>query len=96
MDVLQDFSSVAEKTGTYTAMDYADIMEHLVKRWNIADLGNQGIPLSGEAADAQQYLIRMPDRVRKLAERATLREQKAQKGQTSPFSWVFDRPVELV
>lgn len=34
---VQDFSSVAEKTGTYTAMDYADIMEHLIKRWNISD-----------------------------------------------------------
>jgi hypothetical protein len=33
----QDFSSVAEKTGTYTAMDYADIMEHLVKRWRVAE-----------------------------------------------------------
>lgn len=34
---LQDFSSVAEKTGTYTAFDYADIMEHLTKRWKLAE-----------------------------------------------------------
>lgn len=34
---VQDFSSVAEKTGTYTAFDYADIMEHLGKRWKLAD-----------------------------------------------------------
>lgn len=33
---LQDFSSVAEKTGTYTAFDYADIMDHLIKRWDVA------------------------------------------------------------
>lgn len=90
-----DFSSVAEKTGTYTAFDYADIMEHLVNRWDIANLGNKGITLSGEAADAQQYLISMPNRIRKLAERSKVRKQKS-KGQTSPFAWVFDRPVELV
>ena len=35
--VVQDFSSVAEKTGTYTAFDYADIMEHLSKRWKLAE-----------------------------------------------------------
>jgi len=28
---------VAEKTGTYTAFDYADIMEHLSKRWKLAE-----------------------------------------------------------
>jgi acyl-[acyl-carrier-protein] desaturase len=93
--LFQDFSSVAEKTGTYTAFDYADIMEHLVQRWKIADLGTNGIPLTGEAADAQQYLISMPNRVRKLAERAKVRKQQ-KKGQASPFAWVFDRPVELV
>lgn len=90
-----DFSSVAERTGTYTAMDYADIMEHLVHRWKLAELGTQGIPLTGQAADAQQYLISMPNRVRKLAERANVRKQR-QKGSTSPFAWVFDREVQLV
>lgn len=34
---MQDFSSVAEKTGTYTAFDYADIMDHLIKRWSVAE-----------------------------------------------------------
>ena len=30
-----DFSSVAEYTGTYTASDYLDIMEHLIQRWSV-------------------------------------------------------------
>jgi acyl-[acyl-carrier-protein] desaturase len=30
-----DFSAVAEYTGTYTAADYLDIMEHLIDRWTI-------------------------------------------------------------
>lgn len=33
----QDFSAVAEKTGTYTAFDYADIVEYLNRRWRIAE-----------------------------------------------------------
>jgi acyl-[acyl-carrier-protein] desaturase len=34
---LQDFSAVAEKTGTYTAFDYADIVEYLNGRWRIGE-----------------------------------------------------------
>jgi hypothetical protein len=47
---VQDFSSVAEKTGTYTAFDYADIMEHLAKRWKLADRSD----LTGEVSRALQ------------------------------------------
>eukprot|EP00882_Tetradesmus_deserticola_P000899 GHRQ01000976.1.p1 GENE.GHRQ01000976.1~~GHRQ01000976.1.p1 ORF type:complete len:396 (+),score=153.60 GHRQ01000976.1:1140-2327(+) len=90
-NLFADFSSVAEKTGTYTAMDYADITEHLAKRWRLADRGD----LTGEACEAAEYLTKMPDRIRKLTERSMARKQKS-KGQTSPFAWVFDRPVELV
>jgi hypothetical protein len=46
--LFDDFSTVAEKVGVYTASDYADIMEHLVKRWEV-----EGRLLTGEAADAQ-------------------------------------------
>lgn len=48
-----------------------------------------------QACEAADYLVKMPDRIRKLAERSNARKQK-NKGQTSPFAWVFDRPVELV
>lgn len=44
---LQDFASVAEKTGTYTAFDYADIMDHLIKRWDVAGRRD----LTGEVSD---------------------------------------------
>merc|ERR1712078_842839 len=30
-----DFSSVAESLGVYDADDYAEVVEHLVKRWDI-------------------------------------------------------------
>ena len=47
---------------------------------------------SGDAAAAQEYLVRMPDRVRKLAERANARRSKA-KPAAVQFSWIFDRPM---
>jgi acyl-[acyl-carrier-protein] desaturase len=52
-DLFGDFASCAESTGTYTAYDYSEIMAHLIKRWKIADLDG----LSGEAAEAQEYLM---------------------------------------
>lgn len=51
--------------------------------------------LLSQACEAAEYLTKLPDRIRKLTERANARKAKS-KGQTSPFSWVFDRPVELV
>ena len=84
----QDFSSVAERTGTYTAFDYADIMDHLIDRWAVGK--REG--LSGEAAEAQEYLVKLPERIRKLAERANARKKK---GQTANFSWIFNRQVTL-
>lgn len=84
-----DFSAVAERTGTYTAGDYADIMEFLIQKWEVSN--QQG--LSGDAAEAQEYLIKLPARIRKLAERASAR--KKAKPVTSQFSWIYDRPVDL-
>lgn len=87
-NLFADFSAVAERTGTYTAFDYASIMEHLIKRWKVAQVQD----LSGDAAEAQEYLVKLPDRIRKLTERANARKKK---GQTSNFSWIFNREVSL-
>jgi hypothetical protein len=54
---LQDFSSVAEKTGTYTAMDYADIMEHLVKRWRVAERDDLTGEVSSVATSVLQEVL---------------------------------------
>eukprot|EP00951_Prasinocladus_malaysianus_P005840 scaffold41152_cov30-Prasinocladus_malaysianus.AAC.1 len=65
-DLFTDFSAVAERLEVYTAKDYADIMEHLVKRWDVPNRTG----LTPEAAKEQEYLCKLPDRVRKLSERA--------------------------
>ena len=88
-DLFSDFATVAEATGTYTANDYASIMEHLIKRWNIADVKVE----SGEAAEAQEYLMKQPDRIRRLAEFAARKQAKKAPVKES-FSWIFGREVE--
>ncbi|GFH33636.1 uncharacterized protein HaLaN_33034, partial [Haematococcus lacustris] len=56
----------------------------------VAPCSDQG--LSGEAAEAQEYLVKLPDRIRKLAERSQVRKKK---GLTANFSWIFNREVVL-
>jgi len=63
-------------------------VDYLVGRWSVAK--REG--LSGEAAEAQEYLVKLPDRIRKLAERAQARKKK---GMTANFSWIFNREVVL-
>ena len=84
-----DFSAIAENTETYTAFDYADITAHLNKRWRIGD--REG--LGGEAAEAQEYLMGMPARIKKLAERGYSRRKK--KTKSAKFSWIYDRPLDF-
>lgn len=89
-NLFADFSAVAERLGVYTAMDYADIMEHLVDRWEV---GNRR-GLTADAEKAQDYLCRMPGRIRKVAERTEGRRQRGKKN-FAEFSWLFDEEVHL-
>jgi acyl-[acyl-carrier-protein] desaturase len=88
--IFEKFASVAQRTGVYTARDYADILEHLVKRWNVEKLEG----LSGRGHKAQDYVCSLPNRFRKLEERAsTAKKSGSKKGS---FSWIFDREVDLI
>merc|ERR1711990_703692 len=89
-DLFMDFASVADRTGTYTAYDYASIMDHLIKRWKIADLDD----LSGDAAEAQEYLMKQPARIRRLADFAAAKAKKKE-AQEEAFSWIFGRKVPI-
>ena len=89
--LFDDFSAVAQRTGVYTANDYADIMEHLVKRWNVGSIGG----MTSEGDRAQEYVAKLPGRIRKLAERAQTKAKKETR-KTKQFSWVFNREVALM
>jgi acyl-[acyl-carrier-protein] desaturase len=52
--------------------------------------------VGGDAAEAQEYLAKLPDRIRKLAERSAARKGKAKaKPVRVQFSWVFNRELEI-
>ncbi|MFC2110310.1 acyl-ACP desaturase [Bacteroidota bacterium] len=59
------FSDVAQRAGVYTAYDYIDILEKLNKAWEI----DKFTGLTPEADKARTYLMRLPDRMRRIAER---------------------------
>jgi acyl-[acyl-carrier-protein] desaturase len=84
-DLFDHFAIVAQRAGAYTARDYASIIEHLVKTWNIA-----GRAVTGKAAEAQEELCRQAERYVRLADRmaATLAKQPR-----VAFSWIRGRNV---
>jgi len=89
-NLFADFSDVAERLGVYDANDYCDIMVHLVDRWDVPNRTG----LNSEAAEAQEYLCKLPERIRKLVERAGARKAKVKKEQVS-FSWIFNKEVTV-
>ena len=84
-DLFDHFSVVAQRTGVYTVRDYASILQHLVKAWNIAER-----VVSGEAARAQDYLCRQAERYERIADRMTAALEKEPH---VAFSWIGDRVV---
>jgi acyl-[acyl-carrier-protein] desaturase len=85
-DLFSRFSIVAQRIGVYTARDYAQIIEHLVTYWNVSGVSG----LSGEAAQAQEYLCGLAAHYQRFAERI---EGRRADQSTTPLSWIFDRPV---
>jgi acyl-[acyl-carrier-protein] desaturase len=85
------FSAVAQRSGVYTAADYADMVEHFVRRWKVAELD---AGLSGEGRRAQDYVCGLPRKIRRLEELAQDRAAQME-AQSVCFSWVFDRPVRI-
>lgn len=87
-DIFHKFSLVAQRTGVYTARDYANIVEHLVQRWNVEKM----VGLSRRGQQAQDYVCNLAARFRKLEERA----QYYSSSQKVPpvaagFSWIFNQ-----
>ncbi|MBE7499272.1 MAG: acyl-ACP desaturase [Verrucomicrobiales bacterium] len=79
------FSRVAQKAGVYTAADYAGIIAALLADWNVARLRG----LSGEAAEAQDYLCGLAHRYQRLADR----RERSKVGDAEPFPWISKRVV---
>lgn len=74
----EEFSNTAQRIGVYTAHDYIDILEKLIKRWNI----DKYTGLTDDAEKARDYLMKLPSRMLRLADRMTIPENSFQ------FKWV--------
>ncbi len=79
----EEFSNTAQRIGVYTSMDYVDILEKLINQWEIDKIKG----LSDEADKACEYLLKLPDRLRRLADRMRIPENSFQ------FKWV--EPAKL-
>ncbi|MEX0718507.1 MAG: acyl-ACP desaturase, partial [Planctomycetaceae bacterium] len=82
-DLFDQFAGVAQRLGVYTVRDYADIIRHLVKLWNVEHLR-----VTGKAAAAQDYLCRLSDDVNRAADAA---EDKPAARPKAKFSWISGR-----
>ena len=74
----EQFSTSAQKLGVYTSMDYVDIMQKLIDKWEIDKING----LTDEAEKARDFIMRLPDRMKKISERLILPDE------THIFKWV--------
>jgi acyl-[acyl-carrier-protein] desaturase len=72
------FSDAAQRLGVYTTYDYIEIMESLLKDWKIDGIQN----LNDAGEKARDYLMAMPSRLRRVAERTKIPNIEYQ------FSWI--------
>lgn len=87
-DLYDNFSTVAQRLGVYTALDYADIMKHLVATWDLEHIEG----LSAHSEKERDYLCKLPERYRKLAERSMNKAKKSgDEPELKSFKWIYDR-----
>ena len=82
-----NFSDVAQRLGVYTALDYAEIMDHLVKHWDLEHLEG----LSSEGEKEREYLCKLPGRYLKMAERSMNKKSKQEPAPLQSFNWIYGR-----
>lgn len=75
------FSDAAQRIGVYTAVDYVDILKELLKEWNIESVRE----LNEAGERARDYLMRLPDRLLRLADRLRIPEKPYS------FNWIHAR-----
>lgn len=77
-ELFTHFSDAAQRIGVYTTYDYIDIMESLIKQWNIDKIGD----LNDSAERARDYLMALPNRLKRISDRIKIPEKRYE------FSWV--------
>lgn len=73
------FSDSAQRLGVYTSLDYVDIIRKLIDIWKIDTIA--GLSESGEKA--RDYIMNLPDRLDRIAQRIVIPEQSPR------LKWVY-------
>jgi len=73
-----NFSNAGQRLGVYTTFDYIDIMEKLNTYWDIDKMTS----LTDEAEKARDYLMALPGRMSRIADRVKIPQDIHQ------FKWV--------
>jgi acyl-[acyl-carrier-protein] desaturase len=73
------FTDAAQRIEVYTTHDYIDILSGLIKRWKLNEMSG----LTFEAEKAQEYLLRLPDRLTRIADRMKTPQSQHK------FSWIL-------
>jgi acyl-[acyl-carrier-protein] desaturase len=74
------FSDAAQRLGVYTSLDYTHILSSLIDEWKIDAICN----LSSSAEKGRDYLMSLPERFRKVAERSSIKAPLEYK-----FNWIY-------
>jgi acyl-[acyl-carrier-protein] desaturase len=77
-DTFTHFSEAAQRLNVYTSEDYVQILEKLLVDWDISNITG----LTGEAAKAQDYVMNLPDRLRRIIGRFPVSKKEY------AFSWI--------
>jgi acyl-[acyl-carrier-protein] desaturase len=76
--LFEKFSEIAQRAGVYTSFDYVDIIKKLNSSWSIDTITG----LTDEAEKARAYLMKLPERMERIAERIVVPDTKHQ------FKWM--------
>ena len=77
-ELFAHFSDTAQRTMVYTAQDYIDILNSLIKEWKIEEMRD----LNESAEKARDYILNLPARLLRISERLVLPEIPYQ------FKWI--------
>ena len=77
-ETFSHFSDAAQRLGVYTTNDYIEIFESLLEEWKIGDVRG----LNEQAEKGRDYLMALPNRLKRIAERTKVPELSYE------FSWI--------
>ena len=77
-ELFAHFADAAQRIMVYTTQDYIDILQSLLKEWNIGNMAG----INDSAEEARDYLMALPKRLQRISERMNIPEKQYE------FKWI--------